>query len=160
MSRPRCSPLRRSRSFFGIVRSADAGKAIIFITHKLKEVSRSPTGSPCCGVDDCGGSHSREGADVELAEMMVGRPVELVVAKDDAIPVTPFLRSKDWWCSTTAIIPWSSQVSFTVRAGEIVGIAGARNGQTELVESLTGLREVLSGSIALLGQNITGCHPP
>lgn len=148
--------------FFGIVRSlVDAGKAIVFITHKLKEV---------LGIADriavlrrgaiVGEAIPGEVSESQLAEMMVGRPVELVVSKAEATPEEAVLEVKDLVVLDDRNHPVVDEVSFTVRSGEIVGIAGVQgNGQTELVESLTGLREVLSGSVTLLGQNITDANP-
>ena len=148
--------------FFGIVRSlVDAGKAIVFITHKLKEV---------LGIADriavlrrgaiVGEAIPGEVSESELAEMMVGRPVELVVSKAEAAPDEAVLEVKDLVVLDDRNHPVVDEVSFTVRSGEIVGIAGVQgNGQTELVESLTGLRQALSGSIELLGHNIAGVTP-
>ncbi len=148
--------------FFGIVRSlVDAGKAIVFITHKLKEV---------LGIADriavlrrgaiVGEAIPGEVTESELAEMMVGRPVELVVFKEEAAPDEAVLEVKDLVVLDDRNHPVVDEVSFTVRSGEIVGIAGVQgNGQTELVESLTGLRQALSGSIELLGHNIAGVTP-
>ena len=148
--------------FFGIVRSlVDAGKAIVFITHKLKEV---------LGIADriavlrrgaiVGEAIPGEVSESELAEMMVGRPVELVVSKGEAAPDEAVLEVKDLVVLDDRNHPVVDEVSFTVRSGEIVGIAGVQgNGQTELVESLTGLRQALSGSIELLGHNIAGVTP-
>ena len=147
---------------FGIVRSlVDAGKAIVFITHKLKEV---------LGIADriavlrrgaiVGEAIPGEVSESELAEMMVGRPVELVVSKGEAAPDEAVLEVKDLVVLDDRNHPVVDEVSFTVRSGEIVGIAGVQgNGQTELVESLTGLRQALSGSIELLGHNIAGVTP-
>ena len=148
--------------FFGIVRSlVDAGKAIVFITHKLKEV---------LGIADriavlrrgaiVGEAIPGDVSESQLAEMMVGRPVELVVSKAEAEPEAPVLEVNDLMVLDDRNHPVVDEVSFTVRSGEIVGIAGVQgNGQTELVESLTGLREVLSGSVTLLGQTITDASP-
>ena len=148
--------------FFGIVRSlVDAGKAIVFITHKLKEV---------LGIADriavlrrgaiVGEAIPGDVSESELAEMMVGRPVELVVSKAEATPDEAVLEVKDLVVLDDRNHPVVDEVSFTVRSGEIVGIAGVQgNGQTELVESLTGLREVLSGSVQLLGEDITDFTP-
>ena len=148
--------------FFGIVRSlVDAGKAIVFITHKLKEV---------LGIADriavlrrgaiVGEAIPGDVSESQLAEMMVGRPVELVVSKAEATPDEAVLEVQDLVVLDDRNHPVVDEVSFTVRSGEIVGIAGVQgNGQTELVESLTGLREVLSGSVQLLGEDITDFSP-
>jgi len=148
--------------FFGIVRSLQAaGKGIVFITHKLKEV---------LGIADriivlrrgqiVGGASPGEVTESELAEMMVGRPVDLVVSKPEATPGEVVLEVGDLVVLDDRNHAAVDGVSFTVRSGEIVGIAGVQgNGQTELVESLTGLRTVLSGSVVLLGENVTDATP-
>ena len=148
--------------FFGIVRSLqDAGKGIVFITHKLKEVLHVADRIAVLRRGAIvGEAVPGEVSESELAEMMVGRPVELVVSKGESAPGEPVLDVQDLVVLDDRNHPVLDEVSFTVRSGEIVGIAGVQgNGQTELVESLTGLRDVLSGSVVLLGQDITDSTP-
>jgi ABC-type uncharacterized transport system ATPase subunit len=148
--------------FFGIVRSLrDAGKGIVFITHKLGEIleiadritvlrdGRS-VGEALPGEIDQAG----------LAEMMVGRPVELVVEKGPARPGDAVLEVEDLVVLDERDHAAVDGVSFQVRAGEIVGIAGVQgNGQTELVRALTGMRAPLSGSIKVAGEPVSGWSP-
>jgi simple sugar transport system ATP-binding protein len=150
------------QDFFRIVRSLrDAGKGIVFITHKLGEVleiadritvlrdGRS-VGEALPGQVDQKG----------LAEMMVGRPVELTVAKGTAEPGETVLEVADLVVLDEREHPAVNGVSFKVRAGEIVGIAGVQgNGQTELVRTLTGMRTPLSGSIKVGGEEVAGASP-
>jgi ABC-type uncharacterized transport system ATPase subunit len=148
--------------FFGIVRSLrDAGKGIVFITHKLGEVLEISDrivvlrDGRVAGVAVPG-----EIDQSRLAEMMVGRPVELTVAKENARPGKPVLEVAD----LVVLDEWEHAavdgVSFQVRAGEIVGIAGVQgNGQTELVGALTGMRSPLTGSIRIAGEEVAGSSP-
>jgi simple sugar transport system ATP-binding protein len=95
-----------------------------------------------------------------LAEMMVGRPVELTVAKGTAEPGETVLEVADLVVLDEREHPAVNGVSFRVRAGEIVGIAGVQgNGQTELVRALTGMRAPLSGSIRVGGEEVAGASP-
>jgi simple sugar transport system ATP-binding protein len=148
--------------FFKIVNGLkDAGKGIIFITHKLGEV---------LNVADRI-SVLRRGAVVgeaipdqitkeELAELMVGRPVDLVVDKDEATPSDVVLSVEDLIVVDERQHTAVDRVSFEVRSGEIVGIAGVQgNGQTELVEALTGLTDPLGGHILLDGEDVTLATP-
>ncbi len=148
--------------FFGIVRSLrDSGKGIIFITHKLKEVLEIAdriavlrrgrvVGEALPGTVDEG----------SLAEMMVGRPVDLVVDKAPATPKDPVLTVSDLVVLDERNHRAVDGVDFVVRSGEIVGIAGVQgNGQTELVEALTGLKHATSGGIDLLGHDISAASP-
>lgn len=147
---------------FGILQSLVAqGVSIIFITHKLKEVLAIANritvlrrGKTVATVTPT------ESNEQSLAELMVGRAVTLTVQKKEASPgqatlVVNNLRVQD--DRGTAAV---RDVSFQVHAGEVVGVAGVQgNGQTELVEALTGLREVESGQVTVLGQNITHANP-
>ena len=148
--------------FFGIVRSLrETGKAIIFITHKLKEALEiadrivvlrrgAIVGEAIPGEVD----------DRALAAMMVGRPVELVVEKGEAKPGDSVLQVENLVVLDDRAHKVVDGMSFVVRSGEIVGIAGVQgNGQTELVEALTGLRAVVSGSIRVAGEETTDADP-
>ncbi len=148
--------------FFGITRSLrDAGKGIVFITHKLGEIldiadritvlrDGRAVGDAVPGQVDQAG----------LAEMMVGRPVALVVEKGEAHVGAPVLEVEDLVVLDEREHPAVNGVSFQVRAGEIVGIAGVQgNGQTELVRALTGMRAPLSGSIKVAGEDVAGWTP-
>ncbi len=148
--------------FFGIVRSLkEAGKGIIFITHKLKEVLEIADRIAVLRRGRVVGDVvPGEVSEAELAQMMVGRPVELVVSKTEGEPGEPVLEVEDLTVLDDRNHPVVAGVSFTVHAGEIVGIAGVQgNGQTELVEALTGLRPALAGTVRLLGEDITHASP-
>ena len=148
--------------FFGILKSLrDAGKAIVFITHKLKEVLEISDRIAVLRRGAVAGEADPEVADEQnLAELMVGRPVELVVDKSPAEPGRAILEVEDLVVLDERNQAVVDGVSFKVHAGEIVGIAGVQgNGQTELVEAITGLGEVLSGSIRLDGVDVTRASP-
>jgi simple sugar transport system ATP-binding protein len=96
----------------------------------------------------------------ELAEMMVGRPVLLQVEKADAKPGVPVLEITDLDVEDERGLPAVRGLSLTVRAGEIVGVAGVEgNGQSELVEAVTGLRAWKAGDVRLSGESLGGLSP-
>jgi simple sugar transport system ATP-binding protein len=148
--------------FFGIVRSLrDSGKGIIFITHKLGEMLEIADRISVLRRGKVVGSATPAEATKEsLAEMMVGRPVDLVVDKDNAEPGGVVLSVQNLVVQDDRLHTAVNDVSFEVRAGEIVGIAGVQgNGQTELVEALTGLMLPIAGHIEIGGENVTLAHP-
>jgi len=148
--------------FFGIIRGLrDAGKAVIFITHKLKEVLEiSDRIAVLRRGKVVGETRPADTTQEALAEMMVGRPVDLVVDKTVATPTDVVLRVDNLYVADDRDQMTVNGVSFEVRAGEIVGVAGVQgNGQTELVEMLTGMRPAASGSMHLDGEDVTREHP-
>jgi simple sugar transport system ATP-binding protein len=95
-----------------------------------------------------------------LASMMVGRAVQLDLERNPARPGQDVLQVQDLMVTDETRQVTVDGVSFDVRAGEVLGLAGVQgNGQTELVEAITGLREPVSGSVRLLGQNISRATP-
>jgi simple sugar transport system ATP-binding protein len=148
--------------FFEIVRGlVAAGKGVIFITHKLKEaLSIADRINVLRRGKVVGEATPRTTDENKIAEMMVGRPVQLVVDKTTAAPGAGVLSLRDVSVVESDGRTVVDSVSFEVRAGEIVGIAGVQgNGQTELVEAIAGLRRVANGSISLGGREITGDSP-
>ncbi len=148
--------------FFGIVRNLKAdGKGIIFITHKLKEVLEIADRIAVLRRGAVVGEADPETAtEKTLAEMMVGRPVVLKVDKKPAQPGDVVLEVQDLDVLNVHDQLAVNQVSFEVRKGEIVGIAGVQgNGQTELVEALTGLRESVAGTVKISGADFTNASP-
>ena len=144
--------------FFGILRELkESGKAIIFITHKLKEVLEiSDRIAVLRDGKMVGEADPATATEASLAEMMVGRPVDLVVDKATARPQDPVLEVADLVVLDDRSHPALAGVTFQVRAGEIVGVAGVHgNGQTELVEAINGMRAVASGTVTLDGKDIT-----
>ena len=137
------------------------GKSIILITHKLDEiraVSDRVTvirrGKSIETVEIAGATNA------DLAEMMVGRSVSFKTEKQPAQPKEVVLSIKDLVVNENRGVPAVKNLSLDVRAGEIVGIAGIDgNGQSELIQAITGLRKIESGSVELKGQSIVGLHP-
>ena len=147
---------------FVIMRSmVKQGKSIIFITHKLREVFAVADRISVMRAGQMVGSVKPAEATRELlALMMVGRKVILQVDKVAANPGEPVLRLEDLCVLDDRRHMAVDGVSLEARAGEILGIAGVQgNGQTELVEALTGLRKVEEGRVLLLGEDTTHARP-
>jgi general nucleoside transport system ATP-binding protein len=149
---------QEAEELFEIIRSLQAeGKSIIFISHKLGEVLAIANRITVLRRGKTIETVPREGATEEsLARLMVGREVLLRVEKTSADPGSPLLEVEDLRVLDERGLEAVRGVSFQVRAGEIVGIAGVDgNGQTELVEAITGLRKPESGRILAAGEDIT-----
>ena len=143
--------------FFGILRRMkEQGKTVIIITHKLEEVlAISDEVTVMRDGKSVGNVKTSETSAKDLARMIVGRDVLLRVDKTDAKPDGTVLEVKNLSVSGKNG-PAVKGVSFSVRAGEIVGIAGIEgNGQTELVEALSGLSKSATGSVEFDGKYIT-----
>ncbi len=148
--------------FFGIVNKLkNDGKGIIFITHKLKEVLEiSDRIAVLRRGAVVGEADPQTATESQLAEMMVGRPVELTVTKTPSQPGDAVLDVSDLKVLNVHDQLAIKGISFQVRKGEIVGIAGVQgNGQTELVEALTGLRDVEGGTVLINGKDLTKAKP-
>ncbi len=147
---------------FEIMRAlTEQGKSIIFITHKLKEVmtiaDRVIVLRHGRVVGEAMPANSSEN---ELAEMMVGREVTLVVDKGPAAPGDVVLEVHGLTAFDRRHRPALRGVDLFVRAGEVLGVAGVQgNGQTELVEVLTGLHAATGGSVTVLGNDVTNASP-
>lgn len=147
---------------FQIMRSlAKQGKSIIFITHKLREVLDVADKITVIRRGKVIGTVQPEAADQNsLAAMMVGRAVQLELERKDILPGETVLRVENLVVTDDTRLVTVDGVSFDVRAAEIVGVAGVQgNGQTELVEALTGLRTPVDGKITFLGEDITHATP-
>ncbi len=137
---------------------AAAGNAVIFISHKLHEVLHISDTISVIRDGKMIGTIPAEGATTEtLANMMVGREVTLRVNKQPARPTEVVLDVQNLVIHNEHGKPVVDRVSMQVRAGEIVGIAGVEgNGQSQLVEAITGLRRVQSGQILYAGKQAHG----
>ena len=147
---------------FKIIRSLIAsGKSLIFITHKLKEVLHIADRITVLRLGQVVGSAIPGEVDEQkLAEMMVGREVNLVVEKKVAQPKEVVLEVKDLHVNDERGNPAVTGLNLDVHAGEVVGVAGVQgNGQTELVYALTGLLPLKSGTIHLSGKDIHRATP-
>jgi ABC-type uncharacterized transport system ATPase subunit len=134
-----------------------AGKAIVFITHKLREVREVADRITVIRLGKVVGEASPTASNAELASMMVGRPVELTVSKE-----APGLGAEALVVRDLTVIDETGHVhvdglSFEIRAGEVLCVAGVQgNGQTELTEALLGLQSRVRGSITLDGKELAG----
>jgi simple sugar transport system ATP-binding protein len=139
----------------------EKGKSIIFITHKLKEVMEVANRITVMRAGRVTGTATPGKVDEKkLAEMMVGREVNLVILKKLATPQEIVLKVRDLRVSDERGHRTVNGISFDIRAGEVLGIAGVQgNGQTELVYALTGIMPSESGSIELLDKNIRNSQP-
>ena len=138
-------------------RLAAEGTSIVFISHKLYEVLEIADRITVIRRGRVvGEADPKTATEEDLAELMVGREVSLVVEKGPAHPGDVVLDVADLIVADDRGTVVVDGATFEVRAGEILGIAGvAGNGQDELVEALNGLRKVRSGSISLYGDDVT-----
>jgi ABC-type uncharacterized transport system ATPase subunit len=147
---------------FTIMRNLrERGKSIVFISHKLKEVTEISDRVTVVRRGRVVGSVQTSTTTVDaLAGLMVGRAVELVVEKGPSNPGDDVLVLQDVYALDQRRLPAVKGVSLTVRGGEILGIAGVDgNGQNELVEVITGMRRATSGKVLLKGTDITNWDP-
>jgi len=157
-----------TKDLFRIMRELRAsGKVIVFISHKLKEVQAIADTVTILRRGQVVGQRPPSTSEDELAALMVGRNVQLRVSKTAAKPGRIVLDVKDLVVPAGhADLPGEEHapavngLTFRVRAGEILGIAGVQgNGQTELCEALMGLLPTTSGSVHLNDRDITGITP-
>jgi general nucleoside transport system ATP-binding protein len=150
-----------TEELFTIMRQLKAGgRSIIFISHKLKEVQAIADVVTVIRRGKVVGQRPPTASDEELAALMVGRQVALRVSKEPAKPGDVVLEVSDLRVDDERGQHAVDGVSFQVRAGEILGIAGVQgNGQTELCEALMGLLPAAGGSVRLDGREITA-HTP
>lgn len=137
------------------------GKSIILITHKLDEIRAVADRVTVIRRGKSIKTVSIEGvSNKDLAEMMVGRSVSFVTEKEEAKPKDVVLQISDLIVNENRGVPAVKELSLDVHAGEIVGVAGIDgNGQSELIQAITGLRKVKSGSIKIKGREVVGLSP-
>ncbi len=143
------------------IRLVSEGKSIILITHKLDEIRAVADrvtvirrGKSIETVEVAGATND------DLAEWMVGRSVSFKTEKIPANPKEVVLSIENLVVNENRGIPAVKNLSLEVRAGEIVGIAGIDgNGQSELIQAITGLRKVKSGKISIKGEDVTHYSP-
>ena len=142
----------------------EQGKTIVLITHKLREIMAiTDTVSVMRQGTMVATRETAKTTVEELAELMVGRRVLLRVEKGTAAPGAVRLSVRDLVVRDSRGVTMVDGVSFDVRAGEIVGVAGvAGNGQSELLEAISGIRRAVSGSVTLDGKpiDLTGAADP
>jgi simple sugar transport system ATP-binding protein len=150
---------QEAQELFEILRSlTDGGLSIIFISHKLNEVLEIADRITVLRRGKKVDTVPRAGATEEaLARMMVGREVLLRIEKKPATPGDAALSVEDLHALDDRGLEVVRGVSFAVRGGEIVGLAGVDgNGQSELIEAITGLRRPSAGRVLIGGRNVTG----
>jgi simple sugar transport system ATP-binding protein len=153
---------QEAEGLFAIMRSLiERGVSIIFISHKLKEVLEiCDRITVLRGGRVAGHADPKDATQESLAAMMVGREVLLRVDKTPSTPGEPVLQISNLVVKDDRNLTAVRGLSVEIRAGEILGIAGVQgNGQTELVEAITGLRAPVSGHIQMTGHDITSATP-
>ena len=153
---------QESKTLFRILRQmTDEGISIVLITHKLNEVLQSDRVTVLRRGQKVATVTTRDSSKEELTNMMVGRSVEFTVLRgNEANMGDPNLEISNLCAKDERDSEALQNLSLTVRAGEIVGIAGvAGNGQRELFETIVGLRRATSGHVLLDGQEILGMSP-
>jgi len=155
------TPQETDEIFVLLRRLADDGRSIIFISHKLYEVLAIADRITVIRRGRVIGDRKPgETTEAELAELMVGREVELTVDRGASHVGGPMLHVEGLRVTDERKHEIVPGVSLDIRAGEILGIAGvAGNGQDELIEALIGLRKPSGGKVSLDGRDITGCSP-
>jgi len=150
-----------TEDLFRVIRELKAGgRSIVFISHKLKEVQAIADTVTVIRRGQVVGERPPTATDAELAALMVGRQVELKVSKGPARPGATVLDVRGLSAIDDRGQAALRDVSFEVKAGEILGVAGVQgNGQTELCEALIGLRAVTAGSVILDGKDLTRATP-
>jgi ABC-type uncharacterized transport system ATPase subunit len=135
----------------------DDGTSVVFITHKLREVRAIADRITVIRRGRVVGEAEPTASETQLASMMVGRAVSLTVDKDDAEPGEATFAVTDLRVIDERGHPVVDGVSFEVREGEILAVAGVQgNGQTEVTEAILGLQQHVTGSIRLAGQELVG----
>jgi len=150
-----------TEDLFRIVKQLkDGGTSVVFISHKLKEVQAIADTITVLRRGAVVGQRPPSATEDELAALMVGRNVQLRVSKEPAKPGDVVLDVSGLTVADQAGRVWVNGLSFQVRAGEILGVAGVQgNGQTELCEALMGLRPTASGHVRLDGHDLTHATP-
>ncbi|WP_394351731.1 ABC transporter ATP-binding protein [Halovenus carboxidivorans] len=155
------TPTEAERLFDSLDRLTDEGLSIIFITHKLDEVESIVDRVTILREGkNAGTAVVSEVTQADLAEMMVGREVLFQIEKEGVDLGEPVLQLQNVHADDDRGIEALSGVDLTVRAGEVVGIAGVSgNGQNELAEVAAGIRQPTTGSVRVDGTDLTGAAP-
>lgn len=153
---------QETQGLFRIMRTLlERGVSIIFISHKLKEVLAITDDVTVLRRGKVAGhADPKQSTEQSLASLMVGRDVVLHIEKERGQQRDIVMQIRDLNVNNERGVPAVKDVSLDIYAGEILGVAGVQgNGQTELVETITGLRPSISGSVTLLGEDITHATP-
>ncbi len=151
------TPQEAERLFEILENLKAGGKSIVFISHKLNEVMQiSDRISVMRQGQYMGTVNKTETSPLDLTKRMIGREVFLNIEKDYGQAGEKILDVQDVWVSSHKETSKIRGMSLSVHAGEIVGIAGIDgNGQSELIEAITGLRKVEKGKVIVCGQDVT-----
>ncbi len=151
------TPQEAERLFEILENLKSSGKSIVFISHKLNEVMQiSDRISVMRQGQYMGTVNKSETSPLDLTKRMIGREVFLNIEKDYGKVGEKILDVQDVWVSSNKETSKIRGMSLSVRAGEIVGVAGIDgNGQSELVEAITGLRKVEKGKVIVCGKDVT-----
>jgi general nucleoside transport system ATP-binding protein len=158
------TPQEANHLFRILAQLKEEGKTIVLITHKLREIMAITDNVSVMRQGQMVATRKTSETTVEeLAELMVGRRVLLRVQKGDAHPGDVKLSVRNLTVKDSRGVVMVNDVSFDVRAGEIVGIAGvAGNGQSELLETISGIRKAVAGTVMLDGKpvDVSGATAP
>ncbi|BAA30827.1 ABC transporter ATP-binding protein [Pyrococcus horikoshii] len=151
------TPLEVEELFKTLRKLKENGITVIFITHKLKEVKEITDRVTVLRRGEVVGvAKTKEVSERDLAKMMVQREIVMEIKKSPASPGNTVLRVEDLWVKDDRGLDAVKGVSFELKEGEILGIAGVQgNGQKELAEALAGIRRIEKGRIELLGRDVT-----
>ncbi|ASJ16271.1 ABC transporter ATP-binding protein [Thermococcus chitonophagus] len=154
------TPLETEDLFRTLRKLKESGITVIFITHKLREVKEITDRVTVLRRGEVVGVvETSKVSEKDLARMMVQRDVIMEIRKSPGTPGEPLLKVDDLWVRDDRGLEAVKGVSFDVRAGEILGIAGVQgNGQRELAEALAGIRSAEKGKIFLLGKDVTSLN--
>jgi ABC-type uncharacterized transport system ATPase subunit len=154
-------PQQVDELFAALRRLREQGLAVVFISHKLREVTEISDEVTVLRHGRVAGTvATRDTDEHELGRMMIGRPIAGVARSAEAGPGEVVLRVEGLSASGALGLPAVREVTFEVRAGEILGIAGVSgNGQTELAEALSGMRSPDAGTVTVDGRDVTGVSP-
>ncbi|HPS59615.1 MAG TPA: ABC transporter ATP-binding protein, partial [Spirochaetota bacterium] len=152
---------QESAKLFAVLNRMKERCAIVIITHKLHEVMEISDKISVLRKGEVAGTVRTDATDpMELTRLMVGRQVNLSIERPPVQGTEQVLQVDKLCVTGDDGIPALTDVSFSVRAGEIMGVAGvAGSGQKELCESLQGLQRIKSGNIKFHGKEIVGCSP-
>ncbi len=155
------TPQETEELFDALKKLVSQGKTIIFITHKLREVKEiGDRITVLRNGKNAGEALVKDVTEEDMSRMMVGRDVELIIHKTPSKPGEVILHVEDIEYTPPGHNKLLKGISFSVREGEILGIAGVEgNGQRELIEILTGLREGDSGSVKVREKELFGATP-
>src|SRR5260370_14883815 len=150
-----------TEDLFRIIRQlTDGGTSVVFISHKLKEVQAIADTITVLRRGAVVGQRPPSATEDELAALMVGRNVQLRVSKDEAHPGEVVLDVSDLTVADETGRVWVDGMSFQVRSGTILGVAGGQgHGQTDLCHALMGLRPSVAGHLTLAGHDLTHATP-